>query len=219
MELTYKVRGVDGKEYGPVSLETLISWIREGRLPAQQEVKRSDMEHWVAATGFAELNPFYENMPAGATPITQNRQAGPAQQAAIAEAQLRSGASWFYWIAGLSLINSVAAFAGQPWHLAVGLGITSFIDENVTVTLGSSGKIVAFILDLLAAGMFILFGVFAYKGHLWAFVVGMVLFALDGLTFFSQLGLIGAAVHVIVLFFLFRGFNACRTLKASATAD
>jgi hypothetical protein len=214
MELTYKVRGVDGKEYGPVSLETLISWIREGRLPAQQEVKRSDMEHWVAASGFTELNPFYTNMPAGATPVTLNRQTETAQSAAVAAAQLRSGASWFYWIAGLSLINSVAALTGQSWRFFVGLGITQVFD-GFALKMGSSGKFVAFILDLLVAGMFVLFGIFAHKAHLWAFLLGMVLFGLDGLIFVLARDWIGAGFHVFVLFFLFRGFNACRTLKAS----
>jgi len=207
---------VAGKEYGAVSLETLISWIREGRLPAQQEVKRSDMEHWVPASGFTELNPFYANMPAGATPVTQNRQGATAQPIAVAAAQLRSGASWFYWIAGLSLINSVAALTGQSWRFFVGLGITQVFDE-LALKMGSSGKIVAFILDLLVAGMFVLFGVFAHKAHLWEFILGMVLFALDGLIFVLAHDWIGAGFHAFVLFFFFRGFTACRTLKASAT--
>ena len=40
-------------------------------------------------------------------------------------------------------------------------------------------KIVAFIFDVIAAGIFILFGVFSRKRYRWAFVVGMILYAID----------------------------------------
>jgi len=43
MDLMYMVRGADGKEYGPVSLEQLSGWIRENRLKGRAEIKRSDM--------------------------------------------------------------------------------------------------------------------------------------------------------------------------------
>jgi hypothetical protein len=39
--------------------------------------------------------------------------------------------------------------------------------------------------DVVVAGVFVLFGVFATKKHLWAFIVGMILYALDGM-FFSD---------------------------------
>jgi hypothetical protein len=66
---------------------------------------------------------------------------------------------------------------------------------------------------LIAAGVCALFGVFANKGHMWAFVTGMVLFALDGCSFSSNR--IGSAwAACLVLYCLFRGAQACRQLKA-----
>ena len=62
-------------------------------------------------------------------------------------------------------------------------------------------------LDLLAAAVFILFGVFANKGHRWAFIVGMVLFALDGLIFLLAQDWIGVGFHVFVLYCFFRGLK------------
>jgi len=73
---------------------------------------------------------------------------------------------------------------------------------------------VALVLDLLAAGVCALFGVFANKGQMWAFVVGMILFALDGLIFLLVQDWIGVAFHVFILYCLFRGAQACRQLKA-----
>src|SRR5258706_4269558 len=42
MELTYKVRGADGKEYGPATPAQISGWLTEGRLTPQTEVTRSD---------------------------------------------------------------------------------------------------------------------------------------------------------------------------------
>jgi len=211
MELTYMVRGADAKEYGPVTLDPLSVWVREGRLAATQEVRRSDMGHWAAAAGFAELQPVFSSPTASAFANVPG--VAPAQTA-VAAPQLKSGASWFYWIAGLSLINSIVSFTGSSWRFLFGLGITQIFDAFGN-SIGSGGRGAALVLDLAAAGVFILFGVFAHKAHTWAFVVGMALFALDGLIFLLRQDWIGVAFHLFVLYCLFRGFKACRELKGS----
>ncbi len=94
MELTYLVRGADGKEYGPVKLEELCSWVEQRRLRGRQEVKRSDMDYWSEASAFLELQDVF-----GSTPgITSD-----AAQAAIemeknpsVKAWLRSHASLLF---------------------------------------------------------------------------------------------------------------------------
>lgn len=219
MNLTYMVRGADGKEYGPVSLEQLSGWIRESRLKADQEVKRSDMQHWAAANAFEELAPMFGPAPAAApAPIRPGPATGmPTPPTAASIAQMRSGASWFYWVAALSLVNSVVAFTGSSWRFIIGLGLTQIIDEFGN-TLGSAGKGVALGLDLLAAGVLVLFGVFGHKGYSWAFIVGMVLFALDGVIFILTQDWLGVGFHAFVLFCLVRGYMACRELKSVAGA-
>jgi hypothetical protein len=210
------VRGADGKEYGPVSLEQLSGWIRESRLKPDQEVKRSDMQHWAAANAFDELGSMFSSSvsapPAIGTPPTIG---APRPETAASLAQMRSAASWFYWVAALSLVNSVVAFTGSSWRFIIGLGITQIIDEFGN-NLGAAGKGVALALDLLAAGVLVLFGIFGHKGHSWAFIVGMVLFALDGVIFLLAQDWLGVGFHAFVLFCLVRGFMACRELKAAA---
>src|ERR1043166_6289200 len=129
MNLTYMVRGADGKEYGPVSLEQLSAWIRDGRLRGEQEVKRSDMQHWASANAFEELRPMFgastaSPQPIAAAPTLET----PKPQAAASLAHMKSGASWFYWVAVLSLVNSGAAAVGSSWRFIIGLGITQIID-------------------------------------------------------------------------------------------
>jgi hypothetical protein len=208
MELTYKVRGDDGAEYGPATLDQLNAWLREGRVQPQSEILRSDQTSWATAASFSELLTAPNPVPAAIAPVPSTSGIDPT-----AVAQLKSGASWFYWVAGLSLINSIVAFTGSDWRFIIGLGITQIFDA-LGQEMESAGKIVALVLDLIAAGVFILLGVFANKGHMWAFVTGMVLFALDGLIFLLVQDWIGVAFHVFVLYCLFRGARACRQLKA-----
>lgn len=106
MELTYRVRGADGKEYGPVLLEQLVAWVQQGRLPPQQPVKRSDMDYWVSASEFIELQPAYGIVPAEET-------AAGAAGAAAADATQPAGKSnrWLYWVLiGLCLLGVAGYF-------------------------------------------------------------------------------------------------------------
>jgi hypothetical protein len=210
MELTYQIRGADGNEYGPATLEQVTAWAREGRVQSQQEVRRSDMEHWSPAGAFSELQSVFA-APVNVEASNATATAMPTRDPAT-EAQLKSGASWFYWIAGLSLINSIVAFTGSDWRFILGLGITQIFDAFGN-DLGGAGKAVVLMLDLLAAGVLVFFGVFAHKRHLWAFVVGMVLIALDGLIFLFVQDWLGVGFHVFVLYCLFRGAKACRELN------
>lgn len=212
MELLYSVRGADGKDYGPVTLDQLRGWIAEGRLRADGDVRRSDMNYWAAAGTFEELKPFFLttlNQPLpGAAPIAARN---PSAASPLKFAHLKSGASWFYWIAALSLVNSVAAFAGVAWRFILGLGVTQFIDA-LGAQLHGPTALITLGLNVLVTGIFVLFGFFAAKGHLWAFILGIICFLLDGLIFLLAQDWLGVGFHAFILFFLIRGANAARSM-------
>src|SRR5436305_155355 len=113
MELLYMVRGGDGKDYGPVSLQQLTVWVKEGRLTPQQEVKRSDMEHSAPAKDFAELQAIFglaaPPMSAASSPAAPPRGI-PQENPAELYAKVKSDASWFYVMGGLSLVNTIMSF-------------------------------------------------------------------------------------------------------------
>jgi hypothetical protein len=207
--LTYTVRGADGKQYGPVTLEQMSAWTREGRIQAGSEVQRSDMQHWSRAEHFEEFRSAFPP----ALPASQVAPTAPFVPDPSVVTRLRASGSWFYWVAALSLINSVVAFTGSEWKFIIGLGVTQMFDA-IGSGAGGVGKGIVLLLDLVAAGVFVMFGVFANRGHLWAFIVGMVLFALDGLIFLLVQNWLGVGFHAFVLFCLFRGVVACRELKA-----
>ncbi|MBN2383682.1 hypothetical protein JXQ70_12480 [bacterium] len=133
------------------------------------------------------------------------------------EAQQASGANWFFWISGLSIINSIILLSGGQWSFIIGLGMTQIVDFialEVAKELGFIASIIAFGLDLVVAGIFIFFGVFSRKKHLWAFVIGMILYAIDGLLFLVVKDFLSIAFHVFALFCLFGGLKANQSLKA-----
>lgn len=142
--------------------------------------------------------------------------------------QLKNGASWFFWIAGLSLVNSAIILSGSDWNFLVGLGATQVIDVLARVlrgqsssTIGSIITIIAVGLDLGLAGLFGLFGWLARKGSSWPFIVGMILYALDGLIFVFVKSWPSVGFHVFALFGLYGGLkaiSALRTLAPSAPA-
>src|SRR5512145_1901939 len=51
----YKILGGDGKEYGPVSAETLRQWIAEGRANTQTQVMPEGTGSWVALGSLPEF--------------------------------------------------------------------------------------------------------------------------------------------------------------------
>ena len=127
----------------------------------------------------------------------------------------KSGANWFYWIAGLTIVTSVIAFGGGGIRFLLGLGITQIIDgvaEAISAEGGGVAKVVALVISLLISGVFIIFGWLSNQKMLGAYIAGMVLFALDGLLSLAFQDWIGVIAHGVVLFFLFRGFQAGREL-------
>jgi len=144
------------------------------------------------------------------TEIEKN--AAPATELPIEQtvARVRSAASWFFWIAALSIANTVMVQMKASTVMALGLGVTLVID--------TIGGMVAFVASVLCAGFFALLGWQARQFKLWPFWVGGVLYAFDALIFVFAGDWIGIAIHGFVLFMLFGGAMSLRTLRKAAPA-
>ncbi len=99
-------------------------------------------------------------------------------------AALHKGANWLFLIAGLSLVNTVIMVSGSNWMFLGGLGITT-IASAIAVKSGTGVQLVALLINLWAAGLYIALGLFARKGHKWAFITGMIFYAVDAIPFCS----------------------------------
>ena len=129
----------------------------------------------------------------------------------------KSGARWFFWIAALSVGTSLLALSGSGVAFFLSLGITQFVDglaKGLAANLGDSVRVVGLILNILVAGVFVLIGWLALKRHLWSFVLGMVLFALDALLLLAFQVWISFVFHVVVIYWIFGGYQAGRRLAA-----
>lgn len=130
------------------------------------------------------------------------------------EQRARAGANWFYWIAALSLVNSLALVLGTTWGFVAGLGVTQVFD-GVFREAGPLGRTVNVLLDIGAAGAFISLG-YAARRHRIGFLVGLGLYAADALVFLAVQEWIGFGFHLFVLWSIYLGYSAFQELSAAS---
>lgn len=135
------------------------------------------------------------------------------------ENQIKGGTSWFFWVAGMSILNSIIFFTGGSVTFMIGLGATQFIDgfvsalvKDVSSGAGSIVRVIGFGLDFLFAGVFAICGILGRKRLRWAVITGMVLYGLDGLFALAFGDWLSTIFHVIALFGLWKGQNAIKEL-------
>jgi hypothetical protein len=138
--------------------------------------------------------------PAASPPATAAPAASTSTSPAVA-----SAARWFWWIAGLSVINVIMSMSQSKENFVVGLGITALADA-----LFAQARPVAFTLDAVAIGFFVAMGHLARRGVRWAFVAGAAVYTLDGLLYLLARAWMPVAFHALVLFFILRGIAALR---------
>src|SRR5215212_8469291 len=51
----YKIIGIDGRQYGPVSAEQIKQWIAAGRVDAEIKAQKEGEEDWKALSSFPEF--------------------------------------------------------------------------------------------------------------------------------------------------------------------
>lgn len=127
-----------------------------------------------------------------------------------ANPSIGSAAKWFWWIAALSLINTVLIHSGSDTSFLAGLGFTLVIDSFF-----QGYPVIAIAVDTLAIGFFFVMGLMALRGHRWAFLLGGVLYAFDALIFIPLQAWLAVAFHGWALFSLWHGGMLLhRTIKA-----
>ena len=89
-----------------------------------------------------------------------------------------------------------------------------FVDVAIENGAPSMLKAVAIAFDFVIIGMFAFFGYYAGKRSSAVFIIGIVIYVLDGLLLLLLGIWAAAAFHAFALFFIIRGFMACRSLNA-----
>lgn len=133
--------------------------------------------------------------------------------------RMKSGARNFYWIAGLSVVNSLVTIFGGGFYFVIGLGVTLLIDGlalAISEELGGSPLVIGlgFLFSLVFDAIFAIFGYFASKGQRWAFIAGMVLYSLDAALMLAFQEWLGLGFHLFFLLGVWTGLQALRKLNA-----
>jgi hypothetical protein len=138
--------------------------------------------------------------------------------------QMKGGASNFYWIAALSVINSLVTIFGGGFYFVIGLGVTLLIDG---VTKGMSDQMggnpivlgMGFLFSLIFDLLFVVAGYFAGKGQRWAFIAGLILYGLDALLMLAFQEWLGFGFHLYFMWGIWTGLSALGKLKALQEAS
>lgn len=129
------------------------------------------------------------------------------QEATIAAAYSDNGARWFYWIAGLSLVNTLISYFKGNLTFVIGLGATKFGDELLDDPGGL--QILGWVIIAIITGVYLLMGYLSLQKKNWAFIVGMILYFIDALIFLLFPDYLSIGFHAYALYRIFVGFKAC----------
>lgn len=137
----------------------------------------------------------------------------PAAVARVALVKrVENGGRWFYWIAGLSAVNFVFFVLGSENGFALGTAIDWFL-QGILEELADPSF--AWIAHVAVIGLFAFLGVRATAGAQWAFIVGGLLYTLDGLIFLLVGDWLGIAVHAFALFAIVNATMSLRRLHST----
>lgn len=153
-------------------------------------------------------------------PTGDRGQGAPLQENPALENKFRKGIGWFFWIAGLSIVNTISYLSGAKFAFVVGLGATQFVDglmAGISTQLVQSATLVRAIgvgIDLVIAGVFVLFGYLGRKRNRGMIVAGMVLYVADAILLAVFKDFMSVVFHAIALAAIWGGLKALDQLEA-----
>lgn len=185
-----------------------------GQIVADVESSKPEIDKGVnlqkpsaAAQVEVTLQEIYANRPTAQQPHLQPDLAQAARQVAqqeVLQQKVNAGASWFYWVAGLSIINLLAAFMGAQWTFIFALN-----SAQVLAALAQQMPLV-YLVCVALIGLIAACGYFARGPSRIAFMAGMALYALDGLLLIYGKSWLNLIFHGYALYCIWKGLQAAR---------
>lgn len=125
-------------------------------------------------------------------------------------ANFKSGVSWFFWLAAISLVNMVLQYTSKgesPIRFAVGFSVIKWLETNsVTFIKNVSPTVSATIVGVLFIVILVGLGLLARRRNKMAFIAGTLLYALDIFPGVLLSDMYAVVFHLIVIGFLIWGF-------------
>lgn len=119
---------------------------------------------------------------------------------------VKKSANWFYWIAGLSLLNSMSILMDSNFGFSFGLGFTQLFDGFL---IGISGgyNVWSLIPSIVFSAIFVLIGYYANNYSKVAFIVGMAIYSIDTILFLMVPDYLSIGLHVFALIMIYNGYK------------
>jgi hypothetical protein len=150
----YRIIGVDGKEYGPVSADQLRQWIAEGRVNLQTQIKPEGALEWQPLSNFPDLIP-----PAGITPPPPPPGFIPASVAPVSADAVSAPAVCLIVLGAFNLLLVIVRALAMVFGLAqqnMGGGMSPEMQKMFLAMSGTAG-VAAVVFGVIGA-LVILFG-------------------------------------------------------------
>jgi hypothetical protein len=119
---------------------------------------------------------------------------------------IENAAGWFYWIAGLSVVNTVLMLFGSDVGFLCGLGITQVVDVLFAAFNNELTSTIGAIISIGLSIFFAICGIFAQKRWGWAFFIGILFYFVDALVVLLLGDFLSLAIHAWILFQLIMGY-------------
>jgi hypothetical protein len=126
---------VQGKDYGPVDLETLQEWKREGRVLPTNEARRAGADLWTTA---ADIPSLFEPDDIGAGRLTRAPLQTRRSVAQILVETVRIYREGFFQFVGLTLLTLLPSVSGQLTGALIGTTPNANVDLR-TLAAGAFG--------------------------------------------------------------------------------
>lgn len=124
-----------------------------------------------------------------------------------------SAARWFWWIAGLSLVNTALFYGGSDMNFVVGLGLTALANVMFAGNLPAAIALVA-----LTVAFYFFIGLQAQREVAWAFYVGLAVYVIDALIYVRIQDWMPVAFHAFAIYAIGKGLLRLRARRGEATA-
>ena len=135
----------------------------------------------------------------------------------VTRTSILHGANWFIWLAILSAINTLIVYQYHTPNTPIALAVTQWLD-GTSAGLNPTMSTRSLVINLLIAGALAGFGLLARRGSDLAFVLGIFLYIIDAMLAIGLRDIFGFGVHLIGLFFLFKGLLASRHVRENAVS-
>lgn len=130
------------------------------------------------------------------------------------EQNARNGSNYFFWIAFFSIFNQIMDQLSSTRRFVFGLGAPQYIER----ALAAPNPALIWGIIIVLAGIFVFFGIFARRGNIAVYFIGIIFYLVDLALSILAGDLVGAVVHVVFAVLLVLGLIATRKLKIPPSA-